>query len=425
MRGLGSLFIAICMALIAASAGAVAHFWAGYSPVEASLAAFALLFALMTYQVFAARRRDRAEMAGRYEDLARAAANIAREVGEIGRRVSALEGTPVADLRSITGPLAQEMDALVKRVEEIADVVAARDTRPAPAKSAEAPARGEQTQPEPTPGHNEEDMLRLLREAVDAGRIELYLQPVVTLPQRKVRFYEALSRIKLADGSLIEPERFLESARAFGLLPRIDLRMMRSCVQVVRRLAAMNREVGLFVNFSRETLADASYFGDILALLDVNRALSPSLIIEISQEAFRALGPAEHERMSALAECGFRFALDHTEDLRIDPRALAERGVRFVKVPVEIMLQRSRGSGSAVHPADLADRLGRQGIDLVVIRIENEGAVVDLLDHDVRYGQGFLFAPPRPVRAEVLSGRAPELEAAEKILVEAAAGPDR
>ena len=425
MHGHGSLFIATCMALIAASAGAVVHFWAGYTPVEASLAAFALLFALMTYQVFAARRRDRAEIAGRYEDLARAAANIAREVGELGRRVSAIEGAPVADLRSVTEPLAQEMDALVKRVEEIADVVAARDTRPAPAKSAEAPARGEQTPSGSLPGHNEEDMRRLLREAVDAGRIELYLQPVVTLPQRKVRFYEALARIKLADGSLVEPERFLESARAFGLLPQIDLRMMRSCVQVVRRLAAMNREVGLFVNFSRETFADASFFGDILALLDVNRALAPSLIIEISQQAFRSLGPAEHERMSALAERGFRFALDRTEDLRIDPRALAERGMRFVKVPVEIMLQRSRGSGSAVHPADLADLLGRQGIDLVVIRIENESAVVDLLDHDVRYGQGFLFAPPRPMRAEVLSGRAPEIEAAEKILVEAAAGPDR
>lgn len=425
MRGLGSLFIAICMALIAASAGAVVHFWAGYTPVEASLAALALLFALMTYQVFAARRRDRAEMAGRYDDLARATANIAREVGEIGLRVSALEGAPVADLRSVTGPLAQEMDALVKRVEEIAEIVAARDTRPVPAKSTEAPAGNNPTQSGPVPGHNEEDMRRLLREAIEAGRIELYLQPVVTLPQRKVRFYEALTRIKLADGSLVEPERFLESARAFGLLPRIDLRMMRSCVQVVRRLAAMNREVGLFVNFSRETLADASCFGDILALLNVNRALAPSLIIEISQEVLRALGPVEHERMSALAERGFRFALDRTEDLRIDPRALAERGVRFVKVPVEIMLQRSRGPGSAVRPADLADLLARQGIDLVVIRIENEGAVVDLLDHDVRYGQGVLFAPPRPIRAEVLSGRVPELEAAEKILAEAATGSDR
>ena len=30
--------------------------------------------------------------------------------------------------------------------------------------------------------------------------------------------------------------------------------------------------------------------------------------------------------------------------------------------------------------------------------------VVDLLDYDVRFGQGFLFSPPRPVRAEALEG---------------------
>jgi cyclic-di-GMP phosphodiesterase TipF (flagellum assembly factor) len=44
--------------------------------------------------------------------------------------------------------------------------------------------------------------------------------------------------------------------------------------------------------------------------------------------------------------------------------------------------------------------LGRFGIDLVAERIEGERAVVDLLDYDVRFGQGFLFSPPRPLRTE-------------------------
>ena len=38
--------------------------------------------------------------------------------------------------------------------------------------------------------------------------------------------------------------------------------------------------------------------------------------------------------------------------------------------------------------------------------------VVDLLDYDVRFGQGFLFSPPRPVRAEALQGSAPAQAAA-------------
>ncbi len=44
--------------------------------------------------------------------------------------------------------------------------------------------------------------------------------------------------------------------------------------------------------------------------------------------------------------------------------------------------------------------LGRFGIDLVAERIEGERAVVDLLDYDVRFGQGFLFSPPRPLRTD-------------------------
>ena len=57
-----------------------------------------------------------------------------------------------------------------------------------------------------------------------------------------------------------------------------------------------------------------------------------------------------------------------------------------------------------IHPADFSDLLGRFGIDLIAERIESESTVVDLLDYDVRFGQGFLFSPPRPVRAEALQG---------------------
>ena len=37
--------------------------------------------------------------------------------------------------------------------------------------------------------------------------------------------------------------------------------------------------------------------------------------------------------------------------------------------------------------------------------------MVDLLEYDVRFGQGFLFSQPRPVRAEALRGAAETDEA--------------
>ena len=123
-------------------------------------------------------------------------------------------------------------------------------------------------------------------------------------------------------------------------------------------------------------------------------------MLEFKQATFRNLGPTETEHLAALAQRGYRFSIDHVTDLRIEPRELADRGVRFIKVPAALLLDPEQSSTSDIHPSDLSDLLGRFGIDLIAERIEGERAVVDLLDYDVRFGQGFLFAPPRPLRPE-------------------------
>jgi cyclic-di-GMP phosphodiesterase TipF (flagellum assembly factor) len=132
--------------------------------------------------------------------------------------------------------------------------------------------------------------------------------------------------------------------------------------------------------------------------------LAPALIFEFKQEAYRAFGPLEHGSLAALAERGFRFSMDHVADLRMSTKELAERSFCFLKVPASLLLNPALALQSDIHPGDLADLLARSGIDLIAERIENESMVVDLLDYDVRFGQGFLFSPQRSVRAEALQG---------------------
>jgi cyclic-di-GMP phosphodiesterase TipF (flagellum assembly factor) len=184
-------------------------------------------------------------------------------------------------------------------------------------------------------------------------------------------------------------------------MPKLDHLTVLRCVQVVRRLLLKNRDIGLFCNLSGSTLTDAG-FAQLVEFMDANRAIAGSLVFEFTQSAVRAMGPLEHESLVALAERGFRFSMDNLADLRVEPRELTERGFRFIKVPAALLLNRVGAASTDIHPADFSDLLGRFGVDLVADRIESENTVVDLLDYDVRFGQGYLFAPPRPVRAEAL-----------------------
>jgi cyclic-di-GMP phosphodiesterase TipF (flagellum assembly factor) len=246
-------------------------------------------------------------------------------------------------------------------------------------------------------------MATTIRSAIDANRVDLYLQPMVTLPQRKIRYYEALSRLRSDKGDVVLATDFLGTADTHGLISKIDNLVIFRCVQVVRRLLAKNREIGLFCNASASTLADGNVFPQLLEFLEANRTIAPSIVLEFPQSALAAAGPIELESLAALAERGYRFSLDNITDLRFEPRELLARGFRFIKVRADVLLKRV-AVPSDIDPADLADLLGRFGIELIAERIESEGMVVDLLDCGVRFGQGFVFSPPRPVRAEALQG---------------------
>jgi cyclic-di-GMP phosphodiesterase TipF (flagellum assembly factor) len=448
MIRISTIFIAICMVLVAASLGLALYSVAGISGTESAIVALTALTFLILYNAVSMRLRDRSDVGGQIADLSRGTADLARQVAEFGRRLAAVEGrvasansTSADRIQSVMGEI-NELGGLVKQlaatVSSHEDLLATGVPVAAPAApdapAASAPAAKAEPEPvaelavtaapkpaatpplpaapQPVPAvetasaRNQTQMLATLRNAIDENRIDIFLQPMVTLPQRKVRFYEAVTRLRDERDRFIAAEDFISIAEASGLIGRIDNMVMLRCVQVLRRLMVRNKDVGVFCNVAASTLGNSTSFSQCLDFLEANRALAPALVLEFKQSTFRNLGPAETENLAALAQRGFRFSMDHVTDLRIEPRELADRGVRFIKVPASLLLDPKQASTADIHPSDLSDLLGRFGIDLIAERIEGERAVVDLLDYDVRFGQGFLFAPPRPLRPEGASATA-------------------
>ncbi len=428
MIRISTIFIAICMVLVAASLGLVLHAVAGFSGTESAIVALTALTFLILYNAVSMRLRDRSDVGGQIADLSRGTADLARQVAEFGRRLAAVEGRVVSAnsassdrIQAVLGEI-NELGGLVKQLaisvasheDQLASGAAAAPPAPSDRPHSESPnepaVAPEQAAPTvkpaapaaeaASPSRSQPQLLTAVKNAVEENRLDIYLQPMVTLPQRKVRFYEAVTRLRDDKDQILAADDFIAIAETGGLIGKIDHMVMLRCVQVLRRLMVRNKDVGVFCNVSATTLGNAAYFAQCLDFLEANRALAPSFVLEFKQATFRHLGPTEIENLAALSQRGYRFSIDHVTDLRIEPRDLADRGVRFIKVPAALLLDPKQSSTSDIHPSDLSDLLGRFGIDLIAEKIEGERAVVDLLDYDVRFGQGFLFAPPRPLRPE-------------------------
>src|SRR6185369_7633320 len=385
MIRISTIFIAICMVLVAASLGLVLYAVAGISGTESAIVALTALTFLILYNAVSMRLRDRSDVGGQIADLSRGTADLARQVAEFGRRLAAMEGKLVSAnsagaerIQAVVGEI-NELGTLVKQlaasVASHDDMLAAGAAGTAAAATPLAANAGTQTEPpqkdmlqkdlsqnemassseeanagtlgafsathltaQSTPLRSQAQILAAVKSAVDENRIDIYLQPMVSLPQRKVRFYEAVTRLRDERDQVLAADDFILIAEAAGLIGRIDHAVMLKCVQVLRRLMVRNKDVGVFCNVAATTLGNPTTFVQYLDFLEANRALAPSLVLEFKQATFRNLDLVKSEHLAALAQRGFRFSIDHVTDLRIEPRELADRGVRYIKVPAALLL---------------------------------------------------------------------------------------
>jgi cyclic-di-GMP phosphodiesterase TipF (flagellum assembly factor) len=391
------------------------HFF-GFDPKLAALGG--LITALLGAEAHAAISRSIERKAVRKElqELTSLAAGLSRDLDDAADKIVELEERFERETTERMERIFSEIRVVESLVKRLAETREFSNAIAAPA-AAEEPAPETRTDgtnmvadsdvPPPKPEKRLEDMndselLDTIRRSLETNRVDLYLQPVVSLPQRKTLYYEGLSRLRTDKGELIMPRDYMRVAEPAGMMPTVDNILLFRCIQVVRKLAQRNSKAGVFCNISAFSLLDEDFFPQFIDYMQHNTDLAQHLIFEFSQMTVNGAGPVERASLEALAELGFRFSMDQVTNLRFDAATLHDRNFRFIKVSAATMLEGTHTAGD-IHAADLKELLKRNGIQLIVDKVENEREVVDVLDYDVEFGQGYLFGEPRPVRESVLS----------------------
>lgn len=251
------------------------------------------------------------------------------------------------------------------------------------------------------------DMLDKVRDAIEGGRLDLYLQPIVSLPQRKIRYYEAFSRLRCEDGGLLKPTDYLEATERANRIGVIDNMILLRCVQAFRKLKHRDSQFAVFCNLSPATLFDTDFFNHFTDYLEINGDLSSRLVFEFTYPAVQMTHPRFEENLDAIARRGFAFSVDHVHTLDLDWKTLRARNFRFAKAPSSLLLAASNGGeAAAAKLRGFRKKLADAGIDLIAEKIEFESHMPEILELGIDYGQGNLFGPPRP--ADFYMGRHPD-----------------
>lgn len=239
-----------------------------------------------------------------------------------------------------------------------------------------------------------EHLLGMIREALADNRVDVYLQPVVSLSQRKPSYYETFTRLRDADGNLLEPGKYIVAAEGSRLISAIDNNLLFRCVQLVRKSQGRELNFGFFCNISRYTLMDTSFFPEFIDFMELNTGLASSLIFEFTQVDLATHDRGTECNLAQLSDPGFRFSVDGVTSLQIDVEPLIQRRISFLKIDAGTALETLQDADASLQLHRMKRALDRAGINLIVDKIEEEEQFIELFDYGIKFGQGYLFGNP-------------------------------
>lgn len=278
----------------------------------------------------------------------------------------------------------QELDLLSRQTGKIMDP---RKKKKKSAAATTASSDSEKTRDDHT--------LNKVKIAIENAHIDLYLQPIVSLPLREAQFYEAFSRLRKANGAILRPDEYLEAAERANKIGVIDNMILLRAVQALRELNTIDDDSCIFCNVSPATIYDDEFFVRFTDYLDANDDLASRLVFEFTYPAVEIMHARVIRNLEAIAERGYAFSVDHITQMDHDWRALRQKNFRYVKAPCSMMVRAANGPQELKTQAQhMINKLDDLGISLIVEKVEQEAQMQQLLTLGAQYGQGMLFGAP-------------------------------
>ncbi len=326
-------------------------------------------------------------------DVERIQALVKKLADEISAADEAAERTPRIYAR---GPRsAAAVNTSVEALRETASGMRAANTPP---RRRAPPPLPVADQAMPPPLGQSQSQISAVADSLVAGRVEVELEPILSLLDQRTSHYEVSVNVLSGDGRRLVENGDFASLHATGLLPLFDSARLNRSVSVVQRLQDKGKKGRVFSAYSVECLTSPSFLSDARSALQERGSIATQLVIGLRQSDVRAFSSSEWSAIAELRQLHVVFALDRMSDLDVDLKRLVAAGFAFARVDGTQCVTGLRFGGRPVAGSELVRYLTGAGLTVVAENVDSEALLQRLGAAGVQLGQGRVFGGRRAVK---------------------------
>ena len=392
MQTLVYIFISLAGFAIAATA----YFGLTFTPIEAALAGFVASTLAVVMLERALRRRAEQRLERGIEDLSRLLSTDAQAGQVLSQRIndmtdvkagSRLE-TIEADM-SVLGTVVRQVAEAVAEIEDTQEKMSVNSqTKPTDEDDRFFDDNPQRIAAEAKPLIPLEEVQRALQN----GQVYIHAQPIVALPQRQVRSYDLMPRMRLDNDEFVGSHDFMPRKGEEHVVRQIEQLGWDEAFSLAREKRAEGEQISLFVPISKATLSDPESMDRAITQLESSRALAKDISFTMAERQWRSLNAMERHTLAAAIEKGVGISLADVTSLRLDYSDLVTNGVRSIRVDATRFIDEPE-KYTDFHSSDVASYIHRFGVELIVTGVLSEQHILSLVEDEVRLAQGDYIAP--------------------------------
>lgn len=238
-------------------------------------------------------------------------------------------------------------------------------------------------------------------EVIEAAETDLLVSSTYNFESRAIDFFVGEPVLKDLEGSFRTRRELAAAPGAEDHLSSIDNLLLFRSVQAARQIALEAPDRRLVVPLQETSIQDRGFWPQFLEFLSFQESLTETLLFAVSQSFLRRLDRVSEAHLMGLVDRQFKLALTNVDDLTFDLIELKSRNVRAMLLSSDVFPHGVPELGSSILAADLCRLLDRHGICLLIGGIADEETLLEVIDHEVRYGFGPFFGRPRPFTPEL------------------------